>query len=172
MLGQRGCSGISGSGWVGRAGMKGNSPGYPEGEGYARQEHPLPAGRRVWLYKHAPIASPPSLCRGKVTGSSLHKPDEVETKSGPRLCVRDLKGGAERQATLVRDFCLFTALPFIPQSLGHVKLRITSGPSCQAFQHMWLSWPLLGQKDLRELGVLMALPSWSRPIQNEREGGC
>lgn len=38
-----------------------------------------------------PIPPPPSLRSGKVTGSSLHKPDEVETKSGPRLCVRDLE---------------------------------------------------------------------------------
>lgn len=111
-----------------------------------------------------PIPPPSSLCRGKVTGSSLHKPDEVETKSGPRLYVRDLKGGAEEQrAVLVRAFCLFPALPLIPQSVGRVKLRITCVPSLQGFQCMWPSWLGLGQKGLRDMDVLRALPIWSSP---------
>lgn len=77
-----------------------------------------------------PIPPPSLLCRGKVTGSSLHKPDEVETKSGPRLYVRDLKAGAEEErAALVRAFCPFPALPLILQSAGHVKVRIRGIPS-------------------------------------------
>lgn len=82
-----------------------------------------------------PIPPPSLLCWGKVTGSSLHKPDEVETKSGPRLYVRDLKAGAEEErAALVRAFCPFPALPLIPQSAGHVKVRIRGIPSLQGFQ--------------------------------------
>lgn len=120
-----------------------------------------------------PIPPPSSLCWGKVTGSSLHKPDEVETKSGPRLCVRDLKAGAEEQrAVLVRAFCPFPALPLIPQSAGRVKVGITGVPSLQGFQCTWPSWLGLGQKGLRDKDVPRALPVWSSPVWNRREKGC
>ena len=112
-----------------------------------------------------PIPPPSSLCRGKVTGSSLHKPDEVETKSGPRLYVRDLKAGAEEQcAVLMHAFCPFPALPVILQSVGHVQVRITGVPSLQGFQCVWPSWLGLGQKGLRDINVLTALPIWSSPV--------
>lgn len=112
-----------------------------------------------------PIPPPPSLRRGKVTGSSLHEPDEVETKSGPRLCVGDLETGAEGlRAVPVRAFCPAPALPLTPQSSGRVRGRIMGIPSLEGFQCMRPSWPGLGQKGLREMGEFMALPIWSSPV--------
>lgn len=112
-----------------------------------------------------PIPPPSSLCRGKVIESSLHKPDEMETKSEPRLYARDLKAGAgEQRAALGCVFCPFPALTLILQSAGQVKVRITGISLLQGFQCMWSSCVGLGQKGLKDTDVYTALPIWSSPI--------
>lgn len=92
-----------------------------------------------------PIPPPPSLRSGKVTGSGLHKPDEVETKSGPRLRGRDLGTAAEGlRAVPVRASCPAPALPATPQSAGRVRGRGKGIPALKGSQDLarkvWGTW--------------------------------